>query len=156
MKVSVATVIPAPIDRVWDEIGTTRLLRYVCAPMQYFRPIDPPSFPERWREGRYKVALRAFGFIPVGTQWVITSFPESGGDVREIRDNGYGDLAKRWDHWISLSPSKDGHTDYRDEIDVEAGLLTPFIWAYAWIFYRHRQRRWRRLARNGFDYGNLR
>jgi hypothetical protein len=24
---------------------------------------------------------------------------------------------------------------------------------FAQIFYRHRQRRWRRLAANGFDYG---
>jgi hypothetical protein len=153
MKLSVATEIPAPAQRVWEEIGKTRLLQYVCAPMQYFRPIDPPTFPEHWHEGQFKVALRAFGFLPVGTQWVVISFSEGANSSRQIRDNGHGNIAKRWDHLITIAPRDDGNTDYRDEIDIEAGFLTPFIWAYAWLFYHHRQRRWRKLARNGFNYG---
>jgi len=36
---------------------------------------------------------------------------------------------------------------YTDEIDIGAGALTPFVWAYAHLLYRYRQWRWRRLAR---------
>jgi hypothetical protein len=156
VKVSTACVIPASPERVWQEIGTTRLLQYVCAPMQYFVPIEPAVLPERWHEGRYKVGLRAFGFLPVGTQSIVVSEIPTDANVRRLRDNGYGDLAKRWDHLITVAPRADGQTDYRDDIEVEAGVLTPFIWAYAWIFYHHRQRRWRRLALNGFNYGDSR
>jgi hypothetical protein len=155
MKVSASCVIPASADRVWTEIGSTRLLKYVCAPMQYFVPIEPAAFPERWHEGRFKVGLRAFGFLPVGTQWVVISEIAATANIRRLRDNGHGDLARRWDHLITVAPRPDGQTDYRDDIDVEAGILTPIIWAYAWIYYRHRQRRWRRLALNGFNYGGV-
>jgi hypothetical protein len=53
---------------------------------------------------------------------------------------------------ITIEPNAAGVV-YRDRVEVRAGVLTPFIWVFAQIFYRHRQRRWRRLAANGFDYG---
>ncbi|NBB24765.1 DUF3703 domain-containing protein [Porphyrobacter sp. SLTP] len=43
-------------------------------------------------------------------------------------------------------PEPNGGTHYSDEVEVSAGALTPFIWAFAQIFYWHRQRRWRGLA----------
>jgi hypothetical protein len=51
-----------------------------------------------------------------------------------------------------MTAAGDDRTHYRDVVYVEAGWLTPAIWLYASLFYRHRQRRWRRLVRNGFDY----
>lgn len=36
---------------------------------------------------------------------------------------------------------------YSDVVDIEAGALTPVVAAFAALFYRYRQRRWRRLAR---------
>jgi hypothetical protein len=34
-----------------------------------------------------------------------------------------------------------------DEIEIEAGWLTFFVWLFAQWFYRHRQRKWRNVAR---------
>jgi hypothetical protein len=48
-----------------------------------------------------------------------------------------------------------GGTLYRDQVTIQAGMFTPFIWLFAQLFYRHRQRRWRQLARTGFNYGKL-
>lgn len=36
---------------------------------------------------------------------------------------------------------------YEDRIVIDAGVPTPVVAAYAAGFYRHRQRRWRALAR---------
>jgi hypothetical protein len=58
---------------------------------------------------------------------------------------------RRWDHWIAIEPERRG-TRYTDTVHIDAGLLTPLIVAFARIFYRHRQRRWRRLAKSGFAY----
>jgi hypothetical protein len=41
----------------------------------------------------------------------------------------------------------------RDTVEVRAGVLTPFIWLFAQLFYRHRQRRWRALVARRFAYG---
>lgn len=154
MNVSVATVLKAPLETVWREIRTSRLLRYVTHPLQRFVPIDPPAFPEVWAERRYRAALRSFGVIKTGWQDIVITFPSvDDPNVRQVRDNGSGQLVTRWDHLITLRGRPDGHTDYRDDIDVEAGFLTPFIATYASFFYRHRQRRLRRLVANNFDYG---
>jgi len=37
---------------------------------------------------------------------------------------------------------------YTDEIEIQAGWLTPGIWLFAQLFYRHRQRRWKALLRS--------
>ena len=55
-------------------------------------------------------------------------------------------MIRKWDHWITVAPNPDGSTDYRDEVEISAGVLTPFVWIFAQLFYRHRQRRWRGLA----------
>ena len=57
---------------------------------------------------------------------------------------------ERWDHLITIAPDGPSRTRYRDTVDIEAGLLTPFVWLFAQFFYRHRQRRWRALAQTGF------
>jgi len=38
-------------------------------------------------------------------------------------------------------------------VDIEAGLLTPFIWLFSQVFYRHRQRRWQALVKRQFAFG---
>ena len=54
-----------------------------------------------------------------------------------------------WDHWIEVAPDGEGTRD-TGRVTVEAGLPTPFVALFAHIFYR--QRRWRRLVADGFDY----
>lgn len=40
-----------------------------------------------------------------------------------------------------------GKVSYTDEIEIQAGWLTPVIWLFAHVFYRHRQRRWKALLK---------
>lgn len=100
--------------------------------------------------------MRLFGWLPLGTQWVAISTERvdttPGRQQYILRDNGHGQLAKVWDHIITLRETEDGQTHYTDQVTVRAGLLTPFIWFFASIFYRYRQYRWRRLVQAGFAY----
>ena len=93
-----------------------------------------------------------FGVAPVGWQAIVISFPEPEGNTRFVRDNGYGPLIARWDHWIEIAPGAEPDTTrYTDRVIIEAGLLTPIITAFARFFYGHRQKRWRALAKDGFS-----
>lgn len=80
----------------------------------------------------------------------MISEPPPDGATRFIRDNGFGPLISRWDHWIAIATGEDGTTRYVDRVDIEAGALTGLVAAFARVFYAHRQRRWRALARTGF------
>jgi hypothetical protein len=149
MKVSLSTVIALPPETVWAEVQTAPLLMHIAWPLVQFVPAGNDPLETFKPGGNYPVKLRLFGVLPFGTQWIVTSThePETGVWPKRLRDNGYSALISKWDHWITIAPSANGATDYRDEVDISAGIMTPFIWAFAQVFYRHRQRRWRGLAR---------
>jgi len=150
MRVSIETLIEAPADTVWSHLHSSALLEHVAWPLQRFVPIDPPELPAIWTEGDYKVGLRAFGFIPLGYQRIGIRILKAEGWPRILRDDGGGQLVRKWDHRIDIEPAGRAATRYRDTVDIDAGLLTPAIWLYAQMFYRHRQRRWRALAKADF------
>lgn len=150
-NIEISCVLPVSPDEIWEHVKTSRLLDYITKGMIRFKPIAPKEFPEIWEPGQYKAALYWKGIMPVGWQVIqIESIPERDG-VRFIRDNGYGALIKTWDHMIEIAPHDDG-TKYTDRITVRAGLLTPLVALFAKRFYIHRQKRWRRLVKNNFDY----
>ncbi len=127
------------------------LLQHVARPVLHFRPIEPDTFPEEWTEGRYKASLWLLGVLPVGWQAIKIEPQPMRGDVWSIRDNGHGAMIRTWDHMIEIKPEGDG-TRYADRVTIDAGVLTFFVVVFARFFYAHRQRRWRRLIGNGFDY----
>ncbi len=150
MIVNLSTFLAAEPREVEAHLRTSRLLIYIASPLVKFTPYGATQLPERWEEGTYWVSLRLLGFIPLGKQAVVISYPESPGSFC-LRDNGHGTLIKKWDHQITVDPSETG-TLYRDQVTIEAGIFTFFIWAFAQLFYRHRQRRWRKLVASGFSY----
>ena len=150
MLVDVSTYLPCKPEQAVRHVIRSGLLRYVAAPLVRFVPRQPPQLPEVWSEGTYRVSMYLFGFIPFGKQAVVISFPE----CREafcVRDKGYGSHIRKWDHFITIDRAGDG-TLYRDRVTIEAGIVTPFVWGFAQLFYRHRQRRWRKLVANSFNY----
>lgn len=149
MRVNLSTRIGLPPETVWSELRTARLLQHIAWPLVRFVPLVGEQFETFEPGGRYPVKLRLFGMVPFGVQWIVTSThePDAGQWPKQLRDNGHSALIEKWDHWISVAPHEKGGTRYQDEVEIAAGVLTPFIWIFAQVFYRHRQRRWRGLSR---------
>jgi len=149
VTVELTTQLDCSPDEAFSRVRHSALLEHVAAPLIRFVPGGKP-FPETWKPGEYRAWMFLFGVIPLGWQAILISFPEPRGEIRFIRDDGYSPLIRRWDHWIEIAPGPAGTTRYTDRITIEAGWLTPLIAAFARVFYAHRQRRWRALARTGF------
>lgn len=150
--IEIASIFAAPADRIWDEVQTPRLLNYVTRGRIAFDPIDPPRFPERWAEGEYRVAMRGFGFVPLGKQTIGIELPPPRSDTRIVRDNGRGQLFRTWDHWIFIEPLDAQRTRYTDRVTFDAGFLNLLAKPFVRDFYRHRQARWKRLIADDFRY----
>ncbi|MFM7403023.1 MAG: hypothetical protein ACKO1N_02775 [Erythrobacter sp.] len=148
--VSLSTTLACTPDEAWERLKTSALLLHVAAPMIRFTPVGNMPVPVHFSAGEYRAYMSLFGFIPLGWQAIVVSEPPPEADTRFIRDNGYSPLIKRWDHWIAVRPEPGGLTHYTDRVEIEAGLLTPLIAGFARLFYAHRQRRWRALARTRF------
>jgi hypothetical protein len=145
MIVDVSTVLNCSATKAWNEVQKSSLLLYVIWPLARFVPSGAP-FPERWSEGlTLQCKLFVFGVIPMGVHTVhIEKIDQRN---YEIQSREHDPLIARWDHLISIKPLGDLQSTYRDTIDVDAGILTFVVWAWANWFYRHRQRRWRALAK---------
>lgn len=152
MRIRLTTVLNCPKERAWQAVQTTRLLEYIAAPLVRFDPLQPSRLPETWVEGSYQVSMKIFGWFSFGKHWIVISKPQAENGPYHIRDNGYGDHIKKWDHWINIQDALDEKTLYTDQVDIEAGLLTPVVWLFSQVFYRYRQRRWRELVKNNFQY----
>jgi hypothetical protein len=156
MPLHLTTSLPCAPEEAWREMHKPALFAYVTAPLVRFTPVQPPSLPEAWRDGSTTIRMALFGVLPLGKQTIVITPPiVSGTDERphyQMFDRGHGQLARKWHHTITIATNDDGTTRYSDTVDVDAGLLTPFVVLFASVLFRWRQRRWRRLARNNFDY----
>lgn len=156
MRVEITTTLDVTPQRAWHEVRTTRLLRYIVSPLVKFEPIEPRVFPTEWQEQKYLVNMKLLGFMPFGKHYINISIPVQreapGQHTYQIRDNGYGDVVKKWDHLITIKEMTDGRTLYTDRVEIQAGALTLFVWLFANVFYRYRQHNWRKLVRADFAY----
>ena len=134
-------------ERLAAELTRPVLLCRVAWPMLTFTPVDPPVLEDRWALKPYVFVLR------VGRpdrprrahdRPAAALAPGRGVARRRAtaRSSACGTTA-------SSSTDYFGMTRYADVVEVRAGVLTPVAWAFAQVFYRHRQRRLNRLVARG-------
>jgi hypothetical protein len=141
----VESVLDCPPEKVWAEVQTPSLLREIIRPLMRIVPVDSARFPERWEQGAtVRCQFCLFGMIPLGVHTLFLQRVDQ--TAREIQSRESDPLISRWDHLVRVRPTEDGRCLYSDEIEIEAGLLTMPVWAFANWFYRHLQRNWRRVA----------
>jgi hypothetical protein len=134
MRVFVQSALPCDADAGWQRVQTSALLREICRPLIRLAPTDGAvELPARWEHGS-TVRLRSymFGFIPLGVRTL--RFERIDQQNREIQTREHDPLVRRWDHRIHFEPLGPGSSRYTDDVEVEAGLLTPLAWAVAQLF----------------------
>lgn len=142
-------------EQVWQEGLKTKLLHYVASPILKFTSAGTTPLPEVWKKGEYTVNMKVFGFVPFGKQKVVIKSPpehEQENHLYAMLDDGRGELITKWRHLITIDDAGTGKTLYTDQVEVQAGVLTIFVWVFANIFFWHRQRRWKKLIKNNFIY----
>jgi hypothetical protein len=146
MKVYVETVLECSPELAWAEVQTSGLLREVMYPWLRFVPPRGATFPFRWEQNTIVFGrCYLFGLLPTGMRSI--RFERIDSARRQIQTHETDRLVDRWDHLISIREAPDGQSLYSDEIEIEAGCLTWIVATFARHFYRHRQRRWRKIAR---------
>jgi len=146
--------IPCPAQCLWRAVHDPAVFQHILAPLVIARPHEPRIFPDAYVPGTYVVAMSAFGFFPIGRQTIRLDHPapEPGEPLPRyvLHDRGSGEIAKTWDHTILIVPASETSALYTDRLVIGAGLLTPFVAAFARILFAHRQRRLKALAARDF------
>ena len=146
MLAHISTTFDCTVAQLWDEISRPASLRFVSAPLLHFEPLVAGDLASEWVVGKpYRLRLSLFGILPAGKHHITVVNIDREANLIESQESGA--LAPVWNHTIRFHPLAQGKLHYTDEIEIQAGLLTGLIWAFAHLFYRHRQRRWKVLLR---------
>jgi hypothetical protein len=152
MRVKIETIFEADLDTVWKNLMLPATLEFIAHPIVKFETIEPKYFPKIWEIGRYQTVLKIFDLIPFGQHFIVIEIPETNNSTaKTLIDNGYGKIISRWYHIINIKKINETRTHYTDDVEVKAGILTPFIWLFAYTFYSWRQYRWKKLIGKDFN-----
>jgi hypothetical protein len=143
--VRLSTDLDIPADLAWETVKKPETFRYVVRGFLGVRQLD--EIPEDWGVGlTVRVRLFFFHVIPAWKHEIrIVRMDEA---AREIYTNERGGPVRQWNHLIKIDPAGAERCRYTDQIEFRAGILTPSTWLFTQTIFRHRQRRWRKLARS--------
>lgn len=149
MTVTLTTTIGTSPENVWDRVKQKSLLMHVMKPMARFVMEDDDGL-DNWVEGKtYTGKSYMLLVIPVGKRHI--RLEEINEDKKYIQSREHGEIGlKKWDHLITIEPISKNRTRYTDKVEIDAGIFTLPYFLFASLFYRHRQRRWRKLYSQSF------
>lgn len=144
MIARITTELDAPPQKVWRLLKRKQTFLYVVRGMVGIPEAE--GWPEESHEGMEGSGrLWFFHLVPAWEHEIrVDSVDE---DRLEVRTTERGGFVKAWKHLLKVEPIIGGRSLYTDEIEIDAGAFTPVVWAFAHLFYRYRQGRWRSLAR---------
>jgi len=146
MIARIRTILPCTESELWQKISQPKSLQYVASPILGFVPARGDELTGEWQIGRaYRLKLYFVRLIPLG--WHTIRLVKMDKDRNTISSRESDLLARVWNHNIWFREVARGRVSYTDEIEIQAGWLTPAIWLFAHLFYRHRQRRWKVLLK---------
>lgn len=143
LTITRTTELDAPASAVWDAVRTPAAFVEVTRGLLRYPAVEGRS--DAWREGEIVSGrLWLVGVLPIGRHTIRVARIDTA--QRTLTSDEHGGLIRSWVHDIVLEPLDDHRTRYTDRVTIDAGWATWPVATFAWLFYKVRQARWRRLA----------
>jgi hypothetical protein len=152
MRFSLVVELSGTVPDIFMHLHNPAVFKKVSRPFLTFTPVSPREFPAHFVSGgSYVVRVRALGLIPLGTQ-EINPLSTMGKESSVFRDNGRGRsgslrIVRHFCHTMTLSPVSHNRSLLRDELEWDAGALSPLFWIGFRIFWSWRHSAMKRLAK---------
>lgn len=147
MFARITTVLDCTEEELWEKIIEPKSLQFVASPLLSFQPLLGDELDGEWVTHKmYELKLCFLKIVPLGRHNI--KLVAINRESNTIVSNESGTLVPVWNHTILFRQIEHSKLRYTDEIEIKAGWLTPAIWAFAHLFYRHRQKRWKTLLKN--------
>ncbi len=139
-KVTLSTELPLRAEVACALARTPELFAFVMAPIISVPRLEIPDRVEPGVEGVAR--LWWFGVVPAWRHHLrLVRLTD-----REIYTNEWGGPVRIWNHHLTFEPIGENRCHYTDEIEVQDGLRGFGVRMFVHVMFRHRHRRWRRLA----------
>lgn len=144
MIARIQTELPSSAEKVWEALLKRDTLLYITRGILGFRGAD--QWPEVFQEGiEVETQLVFFHLVPGWKNRLRIVRIEK--EKLKLASEEGGGIIQQWNHRMLVERKTAQRCQYTDEIEIRAGVLTVVIWAYAHVYYRYRQSRWRQLAK---------
>lgn len=136
--------LPLSADAVWALLQRGETFLYVARGV--LGVANPEAVRGELAVGRcVRLQLRLFHVLPAG--WHELTIAAVDPVRHTIRTQERSPLLRIWNHTLSVVALDRQRSRYTDRIEFDAGPLTAVAAPLVSLFFAHRQRRWRRLAR---------
>ena len=144
LTITRTTLLDAPATAVWRAARTPRALVTVTRGLLRVPAVEHRT--DEWQQGEEVVGwIWLLGLLPLHRHHLRVARIHD--DRMTLTSEEHGGVVRSWVHDIVVEPVDDRRSRYTDRVVVDAGRATLPVAAFAWAFYRVRQRRWRALAR---------
>ena len=141
--VTVSTELDAPAEVIWRAVQTPELFVHVAHGLLRYPSAEHARSPMRAGD-QIRGWTFLFRVVPFSVHSLRVAMIDAAN--RRLDTEEAGGLVRTWNHRITVEALPGARSRYEDRIEIGAGLLTPVVAAFAHVFYRYRQRRWRTLA----------
>lgn len=144
LKIIVSTNLNNTIEKIWDKILNIETLIFICKPMARFKLLSNENIIKWELNKEYIFKLFIYGFLPFGRHKIILEKIDPNNGLLVSKE--HNKIVKIWNHKIYMKNEGEMKIKYTDEVDIYAGIFTLFVVSWATLFYKHRQKKWRKIA----------
>jgi len=146
IKIIVSSILNNSSDKIWDKILNIETLIDICKPMATFKLATKEKYREWELNNEYIFKLFIYGFIPCGNHRIILERIDEENKI--IISKEHNNIVKIWNHIIKMENKGEEYIRYTDEVEIYAGIFTLFVAIWSIIFYKHRQKKWKKNSKD--------
>jgi len=144
IKIIISSTLNNSAEKIWNKLLNIETLIEICKPMATFKS-NLNEKEMKWEiDKEYIFKLFIYGFIPFGNHKIILKKLDKENKI--ILSNEYNKIVKIWNHLIFMENVGENEIKYTDEVEIYAGIFTLFTAIWAKLFYKHRQKKWKRIS----------
>lgn len=142
-RITITSDFDTSIDLFWGRIQNVSSLVEICKPLISFKSYSG-DIPSKWDISKtYQLKLSMYQIFPALKHTICIKSMNN--CSYEVVSAEYNKVVTIWNHIIGMKKLSDNKTTYTDVVDIYAGKLTYVVALWAIHFYKHRQKKWRKL-----------
>lgn len=145
VRIIISSILKSSSEKIWNKILNIETLTHICKPMATFKPLSKKQNLKWETDKEYIFKLFIYGFIPFGNHKIVLEKLDRNDKV--IVSKEHNGIVKIWNHKITMENEENNTIKYTDEVEIYAGAFTLFVAAWGRLFYKHRQKKWQKIAK---------
>jgi len=145
IRIIISSILNNFTEKIWNKLLDIETLIYICKPIATFKTGTKDKYIKWELNKEYIFKLFIYWFIPFGNHKILLEKIDEENKI--IISKEHNNIVKIWNHKIKIEDKGENIIKYTDEIELYAGVFTLFIAIWGIMFYKHRQKKWKKIVK---------